>query len=115
MAKRIPKHILKDKIGDDIIENKAIKPKGKKGSRGLEQQARLISQFMATAKNSRRPSEPTLLQKLIAESVKRKRTQKLTKLNTKKFSCGNNISKDTKNINLKENESKLNNLLTKFY
>jgi len=72
MAKRIPKHIMYDKVGDLIPNDKAINPKGKRGSSSSEKQDRLISQFMNIAKNSRRPSEPTLLQKIIKQSKKRK-------------------------------------------
>lgn len=110
MAKRIPKHIMYDKVGEIRRNEKAISPKGKNRSSSQEHQSRLVSQFMATAKNSNKPSEATLLEKLVVASRKRK---KIYKEEQKMFAKGINMNDKMIESHKNENSKKLKSFLKK--
>lgn len=115
MAKRIPKHIMRDKIGEIRPNDKAIAPKGKKGSTGLEKQDRLIAQFMNIARRSRKPQEPTLLQKLILEGGRRKKYNTIEEKDSIIYAKGiAAISSDISEKNKKNNQTKLEKLLNSY-
>ena len=104
---------MHDKVGDIRGNEKAINPKGKKGSTATEQQTRLVGQFMNASKNDKRPSEPTLLQKLVKQSKMRKKPNVVEEKTI--YTHGiSSISEKTKTDSETENSIRLANLLSKY-